>query len=67
MPEDVAVVGFDDISMCEYMDPPLTTIHVPKQIMGETAVNRLIAMVEQKSSHALKIEVGTVLVKRASV
>lgn len=67
VPEDVAVVGFDDISMCEYMDPPLTTIHVPKQIMGETAVNRLIAMVEQKSSHALKIEVGTMLVKRASV
>lgn len=67
IPEDVALVGFDDIPLCEFLDPALTTVHVPKHIMGETAVRRLIEMVERKDSHQIKIEVETRLVKRKSV
>lgn len=67
IPEDVALVGFDDIPLCEFLDPALTTVHVPKHIMGETAVRRLIEMVERKDSHQTKIEVETRLVKRKSV
>ena len=67
IPEDVAVVGFDDIPLCEFFDPPLTTIHVPKHVMGETAVHRLIEMVEQKSTYPIKVEIGTSLIKRKSV
>ena len=29
VPADVSVVGFDDISPCKYIEPPLTTVHVP--------------------------------------
>ncbi len=67
IPEDVAVVGFDDIPLYEFINPPLTTVHVPKHSMGETAVRRLIEMVELKDATVLKIEVGTKLIKRKSI
>lgn len=38
IPEDVAVVGYDNIEISRYLDPPLTTIHQPKYQMGERAV-----------------------------
>ena len=67
IPEDVAVVGFDDIPLCEYLDPPLTTIEVPRHIMAQTAVGRLIEMVESKELHPVKIQIGVTLKKRKSV
>lgn len=67
IPEDVAVVGFDDIPLCEYLDPPLTTIEVPRHIMAQTAVGRLIEMVESKQLHPVKIQIGVTLKKRKSV
>lgn len=67
IPEDVAVVGFDDIPLCNYMNPPLTTIQVPKRFYGETAAVRVIQLVENKNSQPLKIEVNTPLIKRKSV
>lgn len=67
IPEDVAVVGFDDLSLCNCMEPPLTTVHVPTQIMGETAVSRLAEMAEKKDSHTIKIEISAMLRKCKSV
>ena len=67
IPEDVAVVGFDDIPLCNYMNPPLTTVQVPKRFYGETAAVRVIQLVENKNSQPLKIEVNTPLIKRKSV
>lgn len=67
IPEDVAIIGFDDISTASYIDPPLTTINVPKQYMGEMAIRRLLEIIENRNSPPLKIEVGTTLVKRHSV
>ena len=63
----MAVVGFDDLSLCNCMEPPLTTVHVPTQIMGETAVSRLAEMAEKKDSHTIKIEISAMLRKRKSV
>ena len=67
IPEDVAVVGFDDIPLCEYTDPPLTTIEVPKHYMGETAAERLVRLMEETPSYPLKIQVSTSLKRRKSV
>ena len=67
VPEDVAVVGFDDMPACEYMEPQLSTIMVPKLFMGETAAMRIIQLIEGYNTQPLKIEVSTKLVKRKSV
>ena len=67
LPEDIAVIGFDDIPACEYMVPPLSTINVPKAFMGEVAANRVIQLIENKTDQPLKIEINTRLIRRKSV
>jgi LacI family transcriptional regulator len=42
VPEEVSVVGFDDIEMAAWTDPPLTTIRQPIEAMGRWAVERLV-------------------------
>lgn len=67
IPEDVSIVGFDDISSAQYVSPPLTTVEVPKAYLGEAAVGRVIQMIEGHSLQPLKVEVFTRLVRRKSV
>ncbi|MFE3515847.1 LacI family DNA-binding transcriptional regulator [Streptomyces sp. NPDC059166] len=43
VPDDIAVVGFDDIPMAEHTEPPLTTVHQPTRQMGEVAARLLLA------------------------
>ncbi|MFJ6014688.1 LacI family DNA-binding transcriptional regulator [Streptomyces sp. NPDC092952] len=42
VPDDIAVVGFDDIPMAEHTEPPLTTVRQPTRRMGETAARMLL-------------------------
>jgi LacI family transcriptional regulator len=42
VPEDVSIIGFDDIEMAAWTDPPLTTIRQPTDAMGRWAVERLL-------------------------
>lgn len=67
IPQDIAVIGFDDMPMCTYMDPPLTTVNVPKQYMGEMAVCRLHELLTTSCSFPVKLEIAAELVKRKSV
>lgn len=46
VPEDVSLIGFDDIDLCPYISPPLTTMRQDHEAMGRGAVQRLIAMIE---------------------
>ncbi|QGA50811.1 MULTISPECIES: LacI family DNA-binding transcriptional regulator [Pseudomonas] len=48
VPEDISLVGFDDIPFAAYCDPPLTTIAQPAEIFGQKAVEMLIALIEKK-------------------
>ncbi|MCX4393685.1 LacI family transcriptional regulator [Streptomyces sp. NBC_00264] len=43
VPDDIAVVGFDDIPMAEHTEPPLTTVRQPARRMGETAARLLLS------------------------
>lgn len=67
IPEDIAVVGFDDMPACEYIMPPLTTVSVPKLYLGQIAAARVIQLIEQKDLQPVSIEVFTKLIKRKSV
>lgn len=66
IPEDVAIIGFDNVPLATYVDPPLTTVHVPKQYMGEIATQRLTEIMNSKSHCPVKIEIGTQLIRRTS-
>ena len=48
VPEDVSVIGFDDIPMCEYLPVPLTTVRMPTHKMGELAAQLLVRHIESK-------------------
>ena len=44
VPEDVGIVGFDDIDLAAWIDPPLTTVRQPTEAMGRWAVERLVRL-----------------------
>jgi LacI family transcriptional regulator len=45
IPADISVVGFDDIPLAAYFDPPLTTVRIPAYDLGRTAGNLLLAQI----------------------
>lgn len=47
VPEDIAIAGFDDIHLSQYINPPLTTIYVPKKEWGITAAQTLFNMIDK--------------------
>ena len=67
IPQDVAIIGFDNMPIGNYTSPTLTTVNVPKAYMGETAVKRLVELFTTKNFVPLRIMVSVTLVKRNSV
>lgn len=67
IPEDVSVVGFDDLSFSSIFSPSLTTLRVPKQEIGRFAVRRLREIMQEPNSPNLKIQVCTQFIERESV
>ncbi len=49
IPEDIGIVGFDDIPFCSYSRVPLSTVHVPIKEIGEEAVNILLDRIQNQS------------------
>jgi len=67
IPQDVSVIGFDDMPFCEMIDPPLTTVMVYKQRMGMIALKRLVERIDEAPAETIRIEVNTTIVERKSV
>ena len=67
IPEDISIVGFDNMSYSLYVDPPLTTVNVPKSYMGKIVANRLIEIMNEEFHYTTKIEINTNLIIRKSV
>jgi LacI family transcriptional regulator len=66
IPDDVAVVGFDDIPLAAHTDPPLTTIRQPMRQMGETAARLLLSQLDGASLPAVPQTIPTTLIIRGS-
>lgn len=66
IPDDVAVVGFDDIDASLMTDPQLSSIHVPKEEMGKLAVHRLVEIIKEKHKHIVSTTVPVELIVRSS-
>jgi LacI family transcriptional regulator len=66
VPGDVSIVGFNDIPTSKYTVPPLTSMRVHKEFMGETAVDLLLERVTRNRKIAKKVVVPTELIIRES-
>ncbi len=67
LPDEVSVIGFDDMPYCTMMRPRLTTVKVSNEGMGTVAVRRLADIINSKTNENIKILVRTDLIKRNSV
>lgn len=66
MPQDLSVVGFDDLEKAQIVTPALTTVRQPLAEMGRMAVSLLTRLLERQRVEALRVELETKLVVRDS-
>lgn len=66
IPKDISIIGFNDIPTAKYTFPPLTTLHVYTEFMGETAVDLLSERIDGRKI-SKKIIVQTSLIKRETM
>ncbi|MBB1202394.1 transcriptional regulator RbsR [Enterobacteriaceae bacterium 89] len=66
IPRDMAVIGYDDIELAAFMAPPLTTIHQPKDELGELAIDVLIHRMAQPGQKQQRVQLTPELVVRGS-
>ena len=66
IPEDISLVGFDDIPWAQYADPPLTTVHLQAQEMARKACLMLMDLLQGKEPNVKQQVIKTHLVVRKS-
>jgi DNA-binding LacI/PurR family transcriptional regulator len=66
VPEDISIVGFDDIAFAALSSPPLTTICLPRTELGREAVEALLATIEHPDQQGVEVRIPTHLVLRDS-
>ena len=66
VPEDISVVGFDDIQSAAYSNPPLTTIRQPLLKMGEIAARTLLGRIDNPESYLPELLIEPELIVRKS-
>jgi DNA-binding LacI/PurR family transcriptional regulator len=66
VPQDISMIGFDDIPWAQFSDPPLTTIHLPAQNLARTACIVLMDLLEGKEPPTRRLILDTELVIRKS-
>ncbi|WP_322097682.1 substrate-binding domain-containing protein [Nakamurella alba] len=66
IPEDLSVVGFDDLPEARWITPSLTTVRQPVREMGSSAARILLRLTEGQRAGTDRLELSTVLVERAS-
>lgn len=74
IPEDISIMGFDDIPLCEMLDPPLSTVHLCKEELGTLAMDQLHRRItagqvphRMGSLPLVSTTLSTYLVPRASI
>jgi LacI family transcriptional regulator len=66
IPEDISIVGFDDIPQASQVNPPLTTVRQPLEQMGHKAAQMLLEYIADPDMPTQRIELPTELIVRAS-
>jgi len=66
IPEEMAVVGFDDVRMAAYVTPPLTSVRLPARELGETAAEILLRLIQGEKAEPQVVLLDTELIIRQS-
>ncbi|WP_461206804.1 LacI family DNA-binding transcriptional regulator [Clostridium sp. DL1XJH146] len=66
IPEDIAIIGFDNVEMTQFVTPPLSSVAVPRKKLGEQAVKMLIERIENKRDYSMKVNLPYKLILRES-
>jgi LacI family transcriptional regulator len=67
IPEDLSIIGYDDIHISKFMTPALTTIHQPKYRLGQAAVEAVLAKVKNPDNVSQVVQLEPTLVIRSTV
>lgn len=67
VPDDLSLIGYDDVHIAKFMTPALTTIHQPKYRLGKAAVDTLLYRLENPDTTAQVVQLEPTLVARSSV
>jgi len=67
IPEEVSIIGIDDMPFCKLVSPQLSTIKVYKEEIGRHAVKMLVEQIENESECSKTVLVDTILIERESV
>jgi DNA-binding LacI/PurR family transcriptional regulator len=65
VPQDIAVVGFDDIHLAHYLAPPLTTVRVPIERAGREAVRQLVSLIEDGYAEPMTLLATELIIRRS--
>ncbi|MEB1805901.1 MAG: LacI family transcriptional regulator [Bacillaceae bacterium] len=66
VPDDISIIGFDDIQIGRYMTPGLTTIKQDTTLIGKTAASLLIEQINSKEKQFMSIKIPVRLIERTS-
>ncbi|KDM90024.1 substrate-binding domain-containing protein [Photobacterium galatheae] len=67
IPDDLSIIGYDDIHIAKFMTPSLTTIHQPKYRLGQAAVETLLKRINKEITEPQVVQLEPTLVERQSV
>ncbi|CDG15767.1 ribose operon transcriptional repressor RbsR [Xenorhabdus doucetiae] len=67
VPDDISIIGYDDIAIAPYLIPPLTTIHQPKDELGKLAIDSLLYRMSNPESEPKQLVLTPKLIERSSV
>jgi DNA-binding LacI/PurR family transcriptional regulator len=66
IPEDIAIVGFDDVPMSRFVTPPLTTVHLPAMDLAQKSIGLLLQLIQGVKPPQNQLFVDSYLVIRDS-
>jgi LacI family transcriptional regulator len=65
VPEEIAVVGFDDTDLSRYLNPPLTTVRAPIEQVGRQAIEQLVRLIRGGQAEPLVLLLTELVVRRS--
>jgi DNA-binding LacI/PurR family transcriptional regulator len=65
IPEDVSIIGFDDLRLSAFLTPPLTTVKAPTELVGRTAAKHLFDLLSGKEVDAITLLPTEIVIRRS--